>query len=677
MKLLVFLIILLFLLVKPAEALPVWSQNQAYVPPNSQYSPRRVYTFQINWEGSNESYTVSNVLFESDFSGSLNNATVSSISENVYQVNFTDLPARNYVYRWYAVDNESNWNLTEQWSYSINKNSSMSINLYLNGIGANKNYNLNDLANFTVFLNIPNKLVNLSSTYNGFVQQSSSSSAIYNLTNLSSPGSFSATGWWEGDENYSSSSKTYYFDNTPPSYSGMITYPVSPVAYSYGMLYTFNIIWADIILSHAWFESNHTGSFVNYTMNTVPQVQNTSNNFYITLTSLPARTFVYRWIANDSINKISATSQTPYYILKSSALSLDVVPSRNVVNGTSTVVICRSFIYEVDVSNFKLFRNSILIGNDTTISRRDNQTLGVGIYEYVCSNTETQNFTNQTLKLTLNVSLDASLQNLTRTLNLAGPSPIQMGLGESSEKNFYLENNLGESLNNISLAITGIPLSWYSIGELPSSIPNNFSLLMRIAFSIPSDAQQGDYNVTLRATSKTASDETKTVVKSIILSISTTPPVQNFPPIYSTFSTSTTSHGNLCEFSLKWNDDNELSGYIFSSNITGMWLNDSWASFSGKESFSYASKNLTIQPNSVVAWKVYANDSSDLWADSEEFYLKVTEREKADILLPVLMVSVFIICLALILLIANRKKSKSKVAKKENVTYVYRKEDLK
>jgi hypothetical protein len=668
----IFLIVLLILIIKPAEAMPFWSQRQESVPSGSQYSPGRNYSFQINWTA-DENHTINYVIFESNFSTL--NETIVNVSAWMYGnssfVNFTDLPAGTYLYRWYAVDNESNWNYTDQISYVINPNNSVTINLYLNGTEANKSYNLNDVANSTVLLKIPNKTVYLNSTYPGFTQQNSSSSIIYNLTNLSSQGLFSLTAYWNGDNNYSASSKTYYFDNIPPQYSNLGEYPISPTDYYLNRVYTFSIIWIDATLSQVWFESNYTGTLKNYTVSTTPSVQNTSNNFNITLLDLPAETFVYRWIAGDSINSFNNNSQRFYYILKRFPLTLDTISSKNIFNETKVTVICRSITTEVNVSNFKLFRNSTLIENDTLFSRKDEQTFYEGTYEYICNNTATQNFTNQTIISFLNATLAS---NIIGTLNLTGPSSIQLNLNESVEKNFFLENNLGYSLNNLSLTLTGISSNWYNLSELATSIPNNFSLLIKINFSIPSDADQGDYNFTIRATGKSL-NETKIATKTITLTITTAPPPQNFPPIYSTSSTNATTSGY--EFSLKWNDDNGLSGYIFSSNITGNWTNDSWTPFSGTEGWSYTLKNITLQPNSMISWKFYANDSNNLWSESEEFYLKESEKGKADITLPIIIVSVFVMCLAAFLLFITQRKSKHKAPKKENAIYVYRKEDLK
>lgn len=666
MKLVVAFLIVLLLFVKPIEAMPVWSQNQESVPSSSQYSPGKFYNFQINWSGSNESYTVSSVWFESNFTGTFDNKTATNIS-NIYKVNFTDLKARVYAYRWYAVDNESNENATDQFVYIVSKNNSV-IRLYLNGTESNKEYDLNKIANFTAFLNISNRTIYLDSNYTGFVLQNSSTSLITNLTNLTSPGIFSITAYWNGDENYSASSQTYYFDNIPPQYLTRSEYPFNPAEYNPNMDYVFGSNWNGINISRVLFESNFSGYYKNYSAVTTPSVQNNSNSFSILIPSLPAETFLYRWIAFNSLNKATNSTKYEYDILKGLPLLIEVTPSKTVLIGTKTTVICRSATNQVPVSNFKLFRNNTLIANDTSSTRRDDQVLGEGVYEYVCNCTETQNFTAQASRVTLTISSNITQPTIPKPLALSGPSSIQLNLGESAEENFFLENNLGQSISNITLVLTGISSNWYKISELPTSIPDNFSLLIRINFSIPTDAEQGNYTVTVRAIGKT--NETKVAIATTNLTVTTAPPPQNYPPVYSTSSTNTTSSGY--EFSLKWDDDSGLSGYIFSSNTTGNWTNDSWTPFSGTESWSYIIKNIS-QANEVIAWKVYANDSNNLWTESEEFYLKIT---KTDMILPIAIVSAFVICLAAFLLFITRK-SKSKTQKKENVLYIYRKDDLK
>jgi PGF-pre-PGF domain-containing protein len=101
------------------------------------------------------------------------------------------------------------------------------------------------------------------------------------------------------------------------------------------------------------------------------------------------------------------------------------------------------------------------------------------------------------------------------------------------------------------------------------------------------------------------------------------------PPMYSNNSTNTTLAGIATLFSLYWQDNSGLSGYIFqfcnctwngthcpNSTDDDAWLNISWQPMTGLTNWS----NFTHTPNYTagcnVSWKVYANDTSDNWNSS-------------------------------------------------------------
>lgn len=87
--------------------------------------------------------------------------------------------------------------------------------------------------------------------------------------------------------------------------------------------------------------------------------------------------------------------------------------------------------------------------------------------------------------------------------------------------------------------------------------------------------------------------------------------------------------------------------------------------------------NMTVQPQAAIGWKFYANDSNGLWTASEEFFIKKEiAKGSDDILLPIIIVSVFVVLLAVVILFVTKLRSKPKASKKEDVVYVYRKEDL-
>ena len=188
MKVLIAVIILL-LLSTNAYALS-WSDASTSVPSGSQYNPDQTYGYQIKWDAGG--LEISEVIFELYIPGlgSSDNVTASNYS-NIYYANLTNYiaPEYEYLYRWFAVDNESNWNVTEYFSFSLTKNTSAVIKLYLNGTETNRSYRKNELANFTAILNIPNKTIFLDSSYPG-LNLYNDSSVLYHEVNLTTEGFF-------------------------------------------------------------------------------------------------------------------------------------------------------------------------------------------------------------------------------------------------------------------------------------------------------------------------------------------------------------------------------------------------------------------------------------------------------------------------------------------------------
>ncbi|MFQ6020687.1 MAG: CARDB domain-containing protein [Candidatus Aenigmatarchaeota archaeon] len=207
--------------------------SNCYVTPYpAVYSPGQNYEFKCTWT---DNYAVDTVLLE--FNG-INYTT--SQSGNEYSKTFSDLPAGSYDYKWYANDTSDNWNKTSLNNYVIDRAPTIT-RLFLNGTEGNRNYNLNDVANFTVILDVSGKTVKLDTNITGFVTQVGETPLEF-ITTLTEEGIFNITGYFEGDENYTESSQTYYIsvgaeDITPPVITILspenITYPVNTVWLNY------------------------------------------------------------------------------------------------------------------------------------------------------------------------------------------------------------------------------------------------------------------------------------------------------------------------------------------------------------------------------------------------------------------------------------------------------------
>ncbi len=102
-------------------------------------------------------------------------------------------------------------------------------------------------------------------------------------------------------------------------------------------------------------------------------------------------------------------------------------------------------------------------------------------------------------------------------------------------------------------------------------------------------------------------------------------PTDTTPPTFGNVSTNTTVAGQPCSFNCLVGDDTNVSSYIFSTNNTGMWINDSAVVFSTffNESVAWANvtKTLNDAVDNVVSYLWYANDTSNNWSSSDQYYL--------------------------------------------------------
>lgn len=102
-----------------------------------------------------------------------------------------------------------------------------------------------------------------------------------------------------------------------------------------------------------------------------------------------------------------------------------------------------------------------------------------------------------------------------------------------------------------------------------------------------------------------------------------------YPPKYFNNSTNSTIAGTSILFSLRWTDNFELGGYIFSlDNATGNFVNYSWVAFSASvvEDWSNVTKTINTSVGKIIRWKVYANDTSNNWNESLEYSFNTTNE---------------------------------------------------
>ena len=663
MKKCLFSLILLFLLSSSiAEAV----EMSTSVPSGSQYAPGRNYRFQIYCD---DIANISSVVFEWNGNNytQYTSPTVQNIGDT-YWINLIDLAVGSYPYKW-LVNNTSDV-LTFSDTYDILINSSAPITLTLDGTAGNKSYRCYSIANFVATLNIPNKIIKLESTYPSFTTQYNTS-VIYYSVNLTELGISTITASWNGDLNYSSSSKTYYFDSGPPQISGEGSTPNGPVGYVPNIEYKFQITCKDATLNNVWFESNYTGTMKSYYSNSDPPLQNSSGVFWITLKDLGARKFSYKWHAKDSLNDESSTDFINYEILKMNSLVMDLMPSINIKEGTQVTANCYSInSLEVPASKFKFYKNSDLIENISSSIRMDTFLLSAGTYNFTCNTSGTGNYSNQSITRTITVS--AALpeeENITGELRITSASFPSIKTGESGEASFNLVNNMLKNIFNITVKLFGISSEWYNITSQPSHIYSGETKEVKIIFNIPSDAEIKTYSITIETIGNTSDKKIVTATK--ILNMDITGVVQNTPPTLFVGSSNTNIAGSETVFSLEWSDDYGLSGYIFSTNNSGFWENDSWVQLTGKNGWINITKKLNSNVDSVIVWKVYANDSNGKWSMSDEY---IVETTAATTDFNIFFIIILVVILIVIFLIIIRKRKITE--KEEEIEYVYNRDEI-
>ncbi len=96
-------------------------------------------------------------------------------------------------------------------------------------------------------------------------------------------------------------------------------------------------------------------------------------------------------------------------------------------------------------------------------------------------------------------------------------------------------------------------------------------------------------------------------------------------PKYSLNQTNSTEAGSDILFSLYWEDNIELAGYIFSfDNGTGTFENDTYVTMTGTLNWSNVTKTVNSTASTLIRWIVYANDTTGNMNTSDTYSFLTT-----------------------------------------------------
>jgi len=239
-------------------------------------------------------------------------------------------------------EESQNYTGTDVTSYLTVNKAPTETRLWLNGTRGDNSYNYSQVANFTVVLNVSGKTVYLNSNMTGWVLQSGVT-PLYNYTNLNEVGVFNITGYFPGDQNYSSSSETHYanvqdFINPLWRNQGQNSSTIGlgdPILlYAQGK---------DKVLDYAWLETNETGLWQNKSTYSSPMDMNdasdtwTWSNFTWSNSSITSNKVIgWRIYYNDTSGNENVTDIMTFEI--------DVIPPtitidnpKNITYGTNSI----------------------------------------------------------------------------------------------------------------------------------------------------------------------------------------------------------------------------------------------------------------------------------------------------------------------------------------------------
>lgn len=195
------------------SAPPYWSNNMSYPANGSIWTYPRNYQFNITW--SDISSNVSSAWIEHNFSGVLQNHSVSNLS-NIYYYDIANLAAGSYMYRWYANDTLNNLNYTGYYTYTIDKAPS-TIQLLLNGSDSDMDIGEGDSVNIAASLIVPS--AGYIELYQDGIMINSGSSPLTNITSYSLQRRYNITASYPATQNYSFAYSTHFVtvtDTLPP-----------------------------------------------------------------------------------------------------------------------------------------------------------------------------------------------------------------------------------------------------------------------------------------------------------------------------------------------------------------------------------------------------------------------------------------------------------------------------
>ena len=418
------------------EPPPEWSNNKTDIV--AVYSPNTQSKFNITWTSM---ISISQSLFESNYSQNPENYSMSSLGSGVYQYSKI-LPAGTHYWKSHANNSESVWNSTDTWLFTIARATPI-INLTLNGSAGN----ITMYEDNSVWLNgttITGDNIKLLLYKNGSLINNDTSPSNYTL--FDNAGYYNITLIYPESQNYTSDRIEYFVnvsDATAPNVS-----LVAPTNNSYtrniNLSFYYNVSDYSEIANCTINISTSQEKYVNQS----PIDKSGTNNFTINNVE---QTAVYWFVECTDLSLGRLTGQSETRVLKVDATSPTLgyitppTPENNSFKNTSEVVINVSHTEDNPANP-----DTIILYVNGTINKKQGYSAGSDKFTNFSLNLEDGEY-RFSVFINDSAGNNNSLSNLTVTVDTIPPridydptNPIQNN--NQSEDNFivnvtHYENN--------------------------------------------------------------------------------------------------------------------------------------------------------------------------------------------------------------------------------------------
>lgn len=367
----------------------------------------------------------------------------------------------------------------------------------------------------------------------------------------------------------------------------------------------------DFYLDKVWVQLGKPSGYMNVTItNTSTTTFNLSSYSY----SYEAGSWNATFWANDSWGHINKSSLLSWAVWGWSKVNRSYLTSSTVdANQTNRNVTMGCLIQDVNATsyvtsyNVSFFRDDSFLGWNITNStgwslfRFDNN-VAQGNYTIKCNITDNSSlYYNATADNWQNLTLE--VKDLPPTIVIDSP----------------LNQSYSSGSRDYNITVTKV-LNWSNVsidGGTNATMTNDTVYhYYNLSSSHPS-LSEGRHNATFHVQDYLGMESVSTVYFTVDLT----------KPWWSNYSVNNTERNTSILFSVYWQDNFALSGFIFSTNNNGSWVNDSFQSFTGTGNWSNVTKTLNSTNGVTVSWRIYANDTANNWNVTNIFSLTTTCTE--------------------------------------------------